>query len=367
MTESDPKRIALLLPNLAGGGAERLSLTLAHEFAAAGHAPEFVVMEPTGELLDEALAAFPVHDLGSPRVRQLLRPLAAYLRDHQPHALIAAMWPLTALVPLLARLSGYRGKVVITEHAALSHQYAGWGLATGLFLRASVFVGYRLAAARIGVSRGTSADIAALARMAPQRITTIYNPIPLAATPSPEACAAAEVMWGAKGGRILSVGKLKAQKNHALLLRAFAALPRKEARLLLLGDGPEEQALRALSRDLGIGERVVFAGFHRDPSPFYATADLFVLSSDYEGFGNVIVEALSYGLRVVSTDCPAGPAEILADGAFGKLVPVGDAAALAQTIDEALDAPVDRAAQIRRAADFAPDIAARQYLAVMGL
>ncbi len=367
MTASDPKRIALLLPNLAGGGAERLSLTLAHEFAAAGHAPEFVVMRLAGELLDEARASFPVHDLQSARVRQLLRPLGSYLRQHQPHALIAAMWPLTVIAPLAARLSGYRGKVVITEHAALSHQYAGWGLATGLFLRASTFVSYRLAAARVGVSQGTSADIAALARMAPQRITTIYNPIPAAATPSPEACAAADALWGGDGPRILAVGNLKAQKNHALLLRAFAALPRKEARLMLLGDGPEEQALRALAGDLGIGERVVFAGFHRDPAPFYATADLFVLSSDYEGFGNVIVEALSYGLQVVSTDCPAGPAEILADGKFGKLVPVGDAAALAQAIGEALDAPVDRAAQIRRAADFAPEIAARQYLAVMGL
>ncbi len=165
----------------------------------------------------------------------------------------------------------------------------------------------------------------------------------------------------------LSVGNLKPEKNQALLLRAFAALPRPDARLMLLGSGPQEAPLRALAEQLGLAERVIFAGFQRDPAPFYAAADLFVLSSNHEGFGNVIVEALSHGLPVVSTDCPAGPAEILDGGTFGLLVPVGDAAALAEAMDAALDAPVDRDALVRRASDFAPDIAARQYLAVMGL
>jgi glycosyltransferase involved in cell wall biosynthesis len=196
---------------------------------------------------------------------------------------------------------------------------------------------------------------------------TIYNPIPAAVQPAPEALATADAIWGQGGPRILAVGNLKLQKNHALLLRAFATLPRRDARLMLLGRGPEEANLRALATALGIADKVIFAGFHRDPAPFYATADLFVLSSDHEGFGNVIVEALSFGLRVVSTDCPAGPAEILQGGRYGRLVPVGDAPALAQAMDEALNAPVDRAALIRRAADFAPDIAARQYLELLDL
>lgn len=361
------RKIAFLLPDFGGGGAERLSLTLAHEFAAAGHAPEFVVVRAEGELLDEARAAFPVHGLGCPRARQLLRPLAAYLKNHKPHALIATMWPLTVIAPLAARLAGYRGKVVVSEHALLSLQYAGWGLGTGLFLRASTSLGYRLAAARIGVSQGSCDDMAKVARMRRDRFTTIHNPIPAATEPPSDAINAANTLWGTGGPRILTVGKLKWEKNHALLLRAFAALPRSDARLMLLGNGSEDAALRALAKELGIGERVVFAGFHRDPSPFYATADLFVLSSDNEGFGNVIVEALSFGLPVVSTDCPAGPAEILDGGRFGRLTPVGDAPALTRAMNDALDAPVDRDALIRRAADFAPEIAARQYLELLGL
>jgi len=177
----------------------------------------------------------------------------------------------------------------------------------------------------------------------------------------------AEAAWGGGGPRILTVGNLKPVKNHPLLLRAFAALGRPEARLMLLGQGRNEAALRALADSLGIGDRVIFAGFHPDPAPFYATADLFVLSSDHEGFGNVIVEALSCGLPVVSTDCPSGPAEILENGRFGRLVPVGDAGALTAAIDLALSAPVDKAAQKVRADVFAPEIAARKYLDLLGL
>lgn len=362
------RKIALLLPDLGGGGAERLSIVLAHEFARAGYAPEFALLQAKGELLAEARAAFPVHDLGSAQARAALPALARYLRQARPDGVIAAMWPLTAIAPIAARIAGLSAKVLICEHATLSQQYARWGLGHRLLLRASTFAAYRLASVRAGVSLGVCEDIAKLSGLPLSRFETIYNPIPPAAVPTPAARAAAEALWGAGGGpRILTVGSLKAQKNHALLLRAFAALPRPDARLMLLGHGDHEAALRALAAELGIAERVVFAGFHHDPGPFYAAADLFALSSDYEGFGNVIVEALFFGLRVVSTDCPAGPAEILEGGRFGRLVPMRDAPALARAIDAALDTPADRAALIRRAGDFAPDIAARRYLELLAI
>ena len=157
------------------------------------------------------------------------------------------------------------------------------------------------------------------------------------------------------------------QKNHPLLLRAFARLAHRDARLMLLGQGQNEAMLRALAGELGIADRVIFAGFHSDPSPFYATADLFVLSSDREGLPTVLIEALSFGLPPVSTDCPSGPAEILGNGRWGRLVAVGDADALADEMDEALAATVDCEALKCRAADFSPEIAARKYLDLLGL
>jgi len=160
---------------------------------------------------------------------------------------------------------------------------------------------------------------------------------------------------------------MKAQKNHPLLLRAFARLNRRDARLMFVGDGTGREALLSLARDLGVVDRVIFAGFQLDPTAFYKTADLFVLSSNYEGFGNVIVEAMAYGTTVVSTDCPSGPAEILENGKYGRLVPVRDPQALADAMQAALTEPHDPDLLKTRAADFAPAIAAKRYLELLCL
>ncbi|SFF42642.1 Glycosyltransferase involved in cell wall bisynthesis [Fontimonas thermophila] len=344
-----------------------MSLVLAHEFARRGHGVEFVLMRAQGELLPEAQREFPVVDLGAPRVRNVLPALVRYLRQRRPKALLVDMWPLTVIAPVATRFAGFNGKVVVSEHCVLTQQYRTWGLVHNLALQASAFWGYRLASARVGVSVGVCADMAKLSRLPQDQFTVIYNPVRRPSQPLPEKLREANALWGSCKRRILTVGNLKEQKNHALLLRALAILNDLDARLMLVGCGPLKDALHQQAQELGIADRVIFAGFHADPSPFYATADLFVLSSSYEGFGNVIVEALSFGLPVVSTDCPSGPAEILEDGRFGQLVPVGDAVALARGIETALNMPADRDALIRRAADFDPEIAAQKYLELLGL
>lgn len=355
--------IAFVLPDLRGGGAERVNLDLAHELRGAGHAVEFVLMQAHGELLEEAQIAFPVADLKVPRARGVPLALARYLRARRPDALLAAMWPLTVIAPLARALSGHDCRVIVSEHGILSAQYKDWGALHGLALRASVAICYRMADARVGVSEGVAKDMAKLARMPVGQFTVIHNPVPPRQQPSVTAMAEAEAFWGTPpGSRIVTVGRFKAVKNHALLLRSFARMASSQARLMLVGNGEGEHALRAQAQQLGIADKVIFAGFHSDPTPFYASADLFVLSSNYEGFGNVIVEALACGLPVVSTDCPSGPAEILNNGLFGKLVPVGDEAALAEAMTTTLTEPHDREKLRARARDFAPKGIARAYL-----
>lgn len=359
--------ISIFLPDLRGGGAERVMVDLAQGFKLLGHTVEFVLMQATGNFLTEAQRDFTVVNLAVPRMRNAAPALARYLRRSHADALITAMWPLTVIAPFAARLAGFRGRVLVTEHAMLSQQYAPRGGLHGLALRTSTFLAYRLASDRVGVSHGACADMAALSYMASNRFVTIYNPIRPAVRPTAEDLSKAHALWKTDGPRFLTVGNLKPEKNHSLLLHAFAATAHPSSRMMILGQGQNEAALRAIAKDLKITNRVIFAGFQTDPSPFYATADVFALSSDHEGFGNVIVEALSFGLPVVSTNCPSGPAEILQGGRFGALVPVGDAPSLTQAMDAALDAPVDRAALIRRAADFAPEIAALRYLELIDL
>ena len=245
----------------------------------------------------------------------------------------------------------------------LSHQYHSWRRAQSWLLRLSLAAGHRIADARVAVSSGVLADMSRLAWMDAGSGRVIHNPVPLRPTPAADALAEADALWGEpRGARILSVGSFKADKNHALLLQAFSRLSSPRGRLMFVGRGEGETDLRALARVLGLEGRVLFPGFRHDPTPFYLSADLFALSSDREGLPTVLIEALGCGLPVVSTDCPSGPAEILDNGRWGRLVPVGDVDALARAMREALSAQHDRDALKRRAADFAPAIAAERYL-----
>lgn len=360
--------ISIFLPDLRGGGAERVSLDLARAIAACGHEVEFCLMRKTGELLPEAEREFSVIDLQAARARNAPPPIARYLRSKRPDALIANMWPLTSAAVIGRTLSRTDCRLLLVDHGTLSRAYASWGTLHNLMMRVSMMTTYRLADHVAAVSRGAAEDLARLALLPSHDVSVLHNPIPKRPPPSASAVATADSLWSCpRGERILTVGGLKDAKNHPLLLRAFAKLPRQGSRLMIVGQGENESGLRSLASDMGITDRVIFAGFHTDPSPFYATADLFALSSDHEGLPTVLVEALLFGLPVVSTDCPSGPAEILENGRFGRLVPVGDADALARAMDEALSASTDHEALRKRAADFAPEIAARRYLDLLGL
>lgn len=360
------RSVSILLPDLRGGGAERVNLDLAREFAGAGNEVEFVLRQARGEFLEEARDAFSVVDLKAARVRNLPSVLAQYLRQRQPDVLLAAMWPLTFIAPLASRRASPKSRVLVSEHGILSAQYRDLGLAHRIALRTTTGLGYRLAHHRIGVSNGVAQDMAVLAAMSADRFETIYNPVPPRPVPSEEEIATAEVLWAVPPSkRLLTVGSMKPVKNHPLLLRALAQLDDPEARLMFVGDGDGRDALVSLAQELGVADQVIFAGFRPDPTPFYQTADLFVLSSNYEGFGNVIVEALACGTSVVSTDCPSGPAEILQNGRYGRLVPIGDPGAMAHAILTSLDAREEPEILRHRASDFTPQIAARKYMDLM--
>ena len=168
---------------------------------------------------------------------------------------------------------------------------------------------------------------------------------------------------------IVGVGRLVPQKDFGALIEAFAQCRRNglRARLMILGEGPERPLLEATVRELGITSECRLYGFCMNPLAIMARARLLALSSRYEGFGNVLVEAMGCGTPVVSTDCPHGPSEFLDGGRYGRLVPVGDGAALARAIAEAVSAPVRRATLIERAANFSLSESVQGYERVFRL
>lgn len=358
------RRIAIILPDLRPGGAERLHLSLGREWLRNGIQVDFVLSQVRGELLAQVPAGANVVGLGAARVRKVIRPLARYLRRSRPDALLAAMWPLTAVAPIAARMVGFDGSVAVSEHSPLSRAYAGRGRVHRLVLRTSTALGYRLASARIGVSAGVADDMADLSRLSRLRFEVIHNPA--ASAGFGRMLARPAQLRTLPGPVILAVGTLKAVKRHDVLLESFAQMPASTgATLCILGEGAERAALERQIDALGLSGRVLLPGFVADPDPWYASADLFVLSSDYEGFGNVLVEAMEHGVPIVSTDCDFGPREILEGGRWGRLVPVGDPKSLALAMADSLAGIHDQDRLRRRSRDFTADKAAKSYLDVL--
>lgn len=355
-------RLAIFIPDLRGGGAERTALTLAEGFINRGHEVELVLLRAAGELMDAVPPKARIIELKANRIRETIRPLVTYLRHERPDALLAVMWPLTVVAVLARIVSKAETKIVVSDHGILSEHYARRPAILAA-LRLSTRLLYPRADARMAASQGIAADLAKLSGIPNDTIQVIHNPI---AVPIEQIGddKLAKPLWGDAKSRILAVGALKPEKDYGLLIEAFATLPReRNAGLMIVGEGQLRPQLEGLADRLGVGDRVSLPSF-RDPWPYYVSADLFVLSSRSEGFGNVLVEALAAGLPIVSTDCP-GPREILEGGKWGALVPAGDRDSLAEAMEQALDRSVDKQGLKARSAQFGPDIALDAYLAVL--
>lgn len=334
-------RIAFLIPTLGGGGAERVALSLIDHFAAEGHEVDLLIMRDGGQLLALLPPKVRVFALRTPRLRNLMGPLLRYLRREQPDSIQAFMWPVTSIAVISRMLSGSKARLVLSDHTMMSLHHGGYGAVRTFVLRHSIRWLYPRADARVIVSPLAADDLAELGGLRRDTLSVINNPV----EPPPPDCATTptiEHLWNGPGLRIITVGRLKPEKNHILLLDAFAVLRRShDARLMIVGEGEDHAVLEAHAEALGVADYVTMTGFALDPNPYYASADLFVLSSDNEGYPLVLVEAMFAGLRIVSTDCPSGPREILEGGRFGRLVPPRRVSALAAAMAQALDAPHD--------------------------
>lgn len=328
------QRLCLFLPSFHAGGAERVALSLIEWFVDRGYDIDLVLASAKGELIGLVPEKVSVFDLKATRLRRAILPFVNYLRERQPCAVQAFMWPLTCVAAIAHRLSGGSSRLVLSDHTTLSRGHDHFGSLGKLFLRHSIRRLYPRADARIVVSAQAADDLASLAGIDRDSLEVVYNPI----NPPSAHVAPAYEQWRRNAARIISVGKLKPVKNHGLLLEAFARVAaNREVQLMIVGEGALKDEISRRAAQLGIADLVVMPGLALNPWPYYASADLFVLSSDCEGYGLVLVEALYSGLKVVSTDCPSGPREILDGGRFGRLVPVGDAVALSRAIEEALD------------------------------
>ena len=322
--------LAIYLPDLSGGGAERLHVSLVGELARLGIQPRFLLNERRGELLDQVHKDVPIDVLGATRQIAALPKLVRWLRRDPPDVLVANMEHMCVIAVLARAISRAKTQIIIVQHNSLGKQLQrpGWRWRVLLPLFRSAL---RRADAVVAVSSGVADEMSELTDISRTGIQVIPNGIVHRDFIKRSLSPVSHPWLRGKVPLIIGMGRLVDQKDFETLIRAFAKLlEMRDARLIILGDGPLRGDLGRLVSELNLEEKTHLPGFRNDAPAWLRQADLFVLSSRYEGFGNVVAEALALGTPVVSTDCPFGPAEILQGGLFGTLVPPGDSAALAQ-------------------------------------
>ncbi len=349
------KNIVLSIFTLQGGGAERFVLTLAEAFRDAGHDIHVLCFKrqndyhlPKGVkfhyLNYQAFRSIPK---GALRYRLFAKVFDRYVKKHigQPDLIVSNLREVDAVLHY-SRLPN----IVYVLHNTVSREY---DLTSKAGVTNSLKQRYNNRPV-VGVSDGVVDDYQRTIAQHP-RICTIYNPIP-----QQQLLAKSRAFTPELPSRyFVHVGRFKAQKDHQTLVRAYAKTPRK-CSLVLVGTGPLESEIKNLVEELGIADRVIFTGFQENPYPYIARAQAMVLSSQFEGFGIVIAEALAVGVPVISTDCQSGPRELLPEK---NLVPVGDVDALAEKMAQACENPDEYRSEFDN--NLLPEAVAEKYLSIL--
>ena len=360
------EHIAIYVPSLSGGGAERVMLDLATGFLERGICVDLVLVKAEGDYLGQVPIGLRLVDLNSHRAAASLMKLVGYVRRERPTVLLATLAEANVIALVAKLLLGGRLRVVTRIANTFSEEFATGSFKHRLALRLLKAL-FPVGDGIVAVSQGVADDLIELHPAIASRVTTIYNPVARAEIVK-QSVAPVNHTWFETDNApvVLSVGRLTKVKDHATLLRAFAEVLRsRQARLVILGEGAERENLLELAARLGVSQHVDLPGFKVNPFAYMSRAKVFALSSRYEGFPNVLVQAMACGTPVVSTDCRSGPTEILEDGRWGQLVPVGDWQSMAEAIMKTLDNPISSDRLISRASVYSADASIDRYLEVL--
>lgn len=365
---STDRPVALMLGSFFGRGVCRVRLNLCAGLVRRGYRVDLIVINGVGEMREDVPDGVRVIDLQAPRALKAIPSIMRYIREENPAAIISAQDNVNFVTLLARRLARSKVPISVSVHNLHSIDAGQPFWSKRYWTRFAVRVTYPWATARIAVSSGLGNVMSDVTGLARDKIDTVFNAIvtpdviELAKAPCPHPWLLDEAT-----PVVLGVGRLTFQKDFESLIRAFARLRRaRPARLMILGDGFREDALKELVADLNLTRDVAFTGFVQNPFAYMSRASVFALSSVHEGLPGVLIQAMACGCPVVSTDCPHGPKEILDNGRYGPLVPVGNVEALSDAIIQVLDHPPARETMMQRAALFEVDHIIDEYRARLG-
>lgn len=352
--------LLIFIPSLGVGGAERVFVKVANGLAMRGHRVRMVVGSATGSSAKRINDHVELIDLNCSGVLTAFWPLLNILRHDPPNVLISAMTHTNFVAIASARLARRNIFVIVSERTSLALPLARMA---DRFARLLMPLIYRLSDAIVAPVKSISEMLVQYTKIDQSRFCIIPNPVTI---PTSKHRLDAPHLWAHLSERekhplVISIGRLVAEKDFNTLLESFFyAAKRTACRLAIIGDGPERKMLESLIAGSRYKSRVLLFGQSEAPENWYANSDLFVLSSKFEGMPNVLLEAMSWNLPVVSTDCMTGPQEILEGGKWGALVPVRDVEKLGQAIVDALIAPT-QIKTVERALDFSDDAVIQEW------
>lgn len=312
-----------------GGGAEKVTLLLANELSDRGWKVTLMLSNYEGPYLKNLNKDVQIHVLKKKNISKNIFEIVTFLRVHKPTILYSSMMYVNVVAAVSSKIAGYKGKLILSEHShpsAVINSQGNFTVKTMFFLAKKIF---KYAHSIVCVSKGVKDDLKMIIEKLP-KLYVINNPIEIGTFNNVDK---SDTIF-----RIVTVGRLHKDKNIEMLAQIVPEIkekfPEKKIEFNVLGEGPYKKNLEKIIRDNKIEKDFYLRGFNQNPTEFVNNCDLFVFTSNREGFGNVIVEALSTGIPVISTDCPSGPAEILSNGKFGKLIKMGDKNALIKEISE---------------------------------
>ncbi|RKG42769.1 MULTISPECIES: glycosyltransferase [Acinetobacter] len=333
-------KVMFFLPSLGGGGAERTVIQLANSFAEQGLNIHLGVCDVTGDkakLLPEVSAKIQLVNFNCGRVMNSITPLKMKLKAEQYDCLVATQTHTNIVAGIAKKLAGVQTALIFREVSTPSKNLKLQGIAK-FVLKTLVNWTYPMAQQVVCVSKGVETDFREYYGYKNNNLSTIYNPVLDDAYFEKLKAPVTHRFFDDHNKVILAVGRLTEAKNFGFLIRSFKALhdQHSETRLIILGEGELRTEFEALVSDLGLNDVVDLPGFDANPYAYFKYASLFVLSSNWEGLPGVLIQALASKVKVVSTDCPSGPMEILENSKFGLLVECNDQAGLTQAMQQAI-------------------------------
>lgn len=321
------RKVAFILPSLRGGGAERVITNIIKSLDHNKFDISLILLKKEGPYLDLLPNYIRVVDLNTFRVRNSIIPLINAINKIKPDTILSTMGHLNLLVLATRFLFKGNPKVIVREANTPSKRISK---KERILIQVYKYL-YSKADLIIAQCNEMKHDIMKVFNIKDEKIVYIYNPLDIEAIKEQ---ARKKNPFNPNKVNFLSVGRLTVQKGFDILINAFAILVKEtpNAHLTILGEGNLKQELMEQAVTMGIEKNISFVGFKSNPYPYYKYADVYVLSSRWEGFPNSLLEALACGTKIVATNCKSGPREIIGDNEFGTLVSEGDYESLANGI-----------------------------------